>query len=71
MNYLIQILNALNNKKYPEIGHLQYGDIRGDGVPHKRVYVIMNAGGGVRLYHLQRPKQLLNEILQKVEQCNS
>lgn len=45
---LLKQLNATRGLKYPQIGYTYYADIRGNGVPHRYVYVIVNEGGGVR-----------------------
>lgn len=45
-------INRLNgNATYPQMGYLYYADIRGDGHNIKKVYAIVNAGGGVTAVH--------------------
>lgn len=45
-------INALNGKcEYPQIGHLRYANIAGDGRRHRTVYAIINPLGGVRAVH--------------------
>lgn len=45
-------INALNgNCEYPQMGHMRYANITGDGRNYRTVYVIINAGGGVCAVH--------------------
>ena len=48
----IRRINGIRRKVYPDIGYLQFADIRGSGVPLRRVYVITNANGGVSVSDL-------------------
>lgn len=49
---LIAEINALNGDcQYPQIGHLRYANIAGDGRRYRTVYCIVNANGGVRAAH--------------------
>lgn len=49
---LLDRLNELRGLSYPQIGYLYFADIKGDGRNIKKVYVITNEGGGVRLSSL-------------------
>lgn len=41
-------INALNGGcTFPQLGHLRYADIRGDGRNRRYVYAIVNQQGGV------------------------
>lgn len=45
-------INALNgNCTYPQMGHLRYANIAGDGRNYRTVFAIINEGGGVRAVH--------------------
>lgn len=44
---LLNELNALCGKKYPDKGYCMFQDVRGDGRNIRSVYVIINDGGGV------------------------
>lgn len=45
-------INRLNgNATYPQMGHLRYANIAGDGRNYRTVYAITNANGGVTAVH--------------------
>lgn len=45
-------INALNgNCVYPQLGHLRYSNIAGDGRNYRTVFAIINEDGGVRAVH--------------------
>ena len=45
-------INKLNgNAVYPQMGHLRYANIAGDGRNYRTVYTIVNANGGVSAVH--------------------
>jgi hypothetical protein len=49
---LIDKINKANKDcAYPQIGHMRYANITGDGRNYRTVYVIVNEGGGVRAVH--------------------
>lgn len=48
---LLDKLNERRGVQYPQVGYLYFADIRGDGSNIKRVYQIINIGGGVSLAH--------------------
>lgn len=61
---LLNELNALEGRSYPDIGYSYYADIKGDGTRQRRVYDIMNANGAVRLSRLNGETH--KETLQKI-----
>ena len=45
-------INKLNgNAVYPQMGHLRYANIAGDGRNIRKVYAIINTNGGVTAVH--------------------
>lgn len=45
-------INRLNGDcQYPQVGHLRYANITGDGRNYRTVYVIANHNGGVTAVH--------------------
>lgn len=52
IDLLLEEINKLNgNATYPQIGHLRYANIAGDGRTYRTVYAITNANGGVTAVH--------------------
>lgn len=49
---LLNELNAALGLKYPDIGYAMYQDVVGNGIAKPRIYVIVNAGGGVTFSEL-------------------
>lgn len=68
----LETLNIKRGKVYPQIGHLQYADIRGDGRrPTKRyVYEIFSEGGGVSYSSLNghTPRATLHKIRAAIQE---
>ena len=64
IDLLLEEINLLNgNCQYPEIGHLRYANIAGDGRNYRTVYVIVNPNGGVRSVHNGRtPKETIKKL---------
>lgn len=48
---LDEINKANGDCVYPQLGHLRYANITGDGRNYRTVYCIVNEGGGVRAVH--------------------
>jgi hypothetical protein len=48
---LCAAINEARRVVYPQKGYLMFSDIRGDGMRRRRVYEIMNEGGGVVAVH--------------------
>jgi hypothetical protein len=48
---LCKEINKARGVVYPQVGHLRFSDIRGDGRYRRRVYIIINDGGGVAAVH--------------------
>lgn len=48
---LCEQINEARRVSYPNKGYLYFADIRGDGANQKRVYRIVNDGGGVTAIH--------------------
>lgn len=46
-----EVNKANGDCQYPQIGHLRYSNITGDGRNYRTVYAIVNQGGGVRAVH--------------------
>jgi hypothetical protein len=44
---LLNQLNQLRGKVYPDKGFMFYADVRGDGMGRKGCYTIINGNGGV------------------------
>lgn len=44
---LCEAINKARGVTYPQKGFLMFSDIRGDGMRRRRVYAVMNDGGGV------------------------
>lgn len=52
IDLLLEEINKLNGDcKYPQMGHLRYANIAGDGRNYRTVYTIINENGGVRAVH--------------------
>lgn len=49
---LLNELNAARGLKYPDIGYSFFADVKGDGTNRRRVYTIINTGGGVTFSEL-------------------
>lgn len=44
---LLDQLNALRGRVYPDKGYMFYADVKGDGTGRKGCYTIINGDGGV------------------------
>jgi hypothetical protein len=44
---LLNQLNELRGKAYPDKGYMFWGDVRGDGSGRKGCYTIINGDGGI------------------------
>ena len=61
-------INEARRVKYPQKGYLMFSDIKGDGQNRKRVYAVLNDGGGVVAVHNGSYRQTaknLREVLTK------
>jgi hypothetical protein len=48
---LCHTINEARGLKYPDIGYLYFGDIKGDGRYRRKVWVVTNRNGGVTAVH--------------------
>jgi hypothetical protein len=46
----VRKLNAIRGKPYPDIGAFYYADVRGEGNFKPKIYVCINANGGLSEY---------------------
>ena len=61
---MLEEINKLNGDcHYPQVGHLRYANIAGDGRNYRTVYVITNNLGGVATAHNGRkPKETIKKL---------
>lgn len=61
---MIEEVNKLNgNCQYPQVGHLRYANIAGDGRNYRTVYAITNNNGGVTSVHNgATPQQTIKKL---------
>ena len=61
---MLEEINNLNGDcQYPQVGHLRYANIAGDGRNHRTVYVIVNDLGGVAAAHNGvNPKETIKKL---------
>lgn len=64
IDLLLEEINILNGAcQYPQIGHLRYANITGDGRNHRTVYVIVTERGGVAAVHNgANPKETIRKL---------
>lgn len=64
---LCEAINKARRVTYPQRGYLMFADIRGEGLRRRRVYVVINDGGGVTAVHngasYQKTAENLREVL--------
>ena len=61
---MIEDVNKLNgNCQHPQVGHLRYANIAGDGRNYRTVYAITNNNGGVTAVHNgATPQQTIKKL---------
>lgn len=57
INAALKTLNASKGLVYPAVGYSYYADIKGDGRNMRKVYTIINEGGGVTRSHMNGDTQ--------------
>lgn len=63
----LEKLNEVKGLKYRDVGYAYYADIKGDGQNNRRIWKIINEGGGVTRSDLNR--STMRETLQAIQQA--
>lgn len=64
---MLEEINKLNGDcQYPQVGHLRYANIAGDGRNYRTVYIIVNECGGVAAVHNGATPQKTIKTLQSI-----